>query len=91
MYIIQPLLYCICILFIRICLFLFSSKYKSYGSCAVAMHFVWFSHHKFPNPIEFACDEGGVQRRVVRNPSHIEYHTKCIFCHIFHDDSCYIY
>ena len=26
-------------------------------------------------------DEGGIRRRVVRNPSHMENNTKCIFSH----------
>ena len=31
-----------------------------------------------------ACDSGGIRRWVVRNPSHMENHTKCIFSHILH-------
>ena len=40
-----------------------------------------FSLHKSPNLARFACDEGGILRRVVRNPSHMENHTKYIFSH----------
>ena len=36
------------------------------------------SHHKPPNPNRVTCDEGGIQRRLVRNPSHIENHSKYI-------------
>ena len=37
-----------------------------------------FSHHESPNPARVACDEGGIRRQVVRNPSRMENHTKCI-------------
>ena len=47
-----------------------------------------FSHHESPNPVrippESRSDEGGIRRRVVRNPSHMENHTKCIFSHTLH-------
>ena len=42
-----------------------------------------FSHHESPNPAESRSDEGGILRRVVRNPSHKENHTKCIFSHTY--------
>ena len=35
-------------------------------------------------PPESRSDEGGIRRRVVRNPSHMENHTKCIFSHTLH-------
>ena len=35
-------------------------------------------------PPESLRDEGGIRRRVVRNPSHMENHTKCIFSHTLH-------
>ena len=43
-----------------------------------------FSHHKSSNPARVACDESGIRREVVRNPSHMENHTKCIFSHTLH-------
>ena len=43
-----------------------------------------FSHHEYPNPTRVACDEGEIRRQVVRNPSHMENHTKCIFSHTLH-------
>ena len=43
-----------------------------------------FSHHESPIPARVACDDRGILRRVVRNPSHMENHTKCIFSHILH-------
>ena len=52
------------------------------------MHFVWFpcemafSHHKSQSYTRVPCDEGGILRQVVRIPSRMENHTKCIFLHI---------
>ena len=43
-----------------------------------------FSRHKSLNPTWIACDEGGIRRRVVRNSSRMENHTKCIFPHTLH-------
>ena len=34
-----------------------------------------FSHHESRNPTRVACDECGILRQVVRNPSHMEKHT----------------
>ena len=31
-----------------------------------------FAHHESPNPTRVVCDEGGIRRQVVRNPSHME-------------------
>ena len=39
-----------------------------------------FSYHKSTN----LTREVGIRRRVVRNPYHMENHTKCIFSHILH-------
>ena len=51
------------------------------------MHFVWFSMwHGFFSPRVSESRptyESGIWRRVVRNPSHMENHTKCIFSHTF--------
>ena len=51
------------------------------------MHFVWFSMWDgFVSPQVYEChsnlwDSSGIWRRVVRNPSRMENHTKCIFSH----------
>ena len=42
-----------------------------------------FSHHKSPNPTRVAREEGGIRRRMVRNPSHMEDHTKLNFLAYF--------
>ena len=42
------------------------------------------SHHESPNPTRVAYNEGGIRRQVVRNPSHMGNHTKCIFSHTLH-------
>ena len=57
------------------------------------MHFVWFSmwdgffsprvHSTALVPPESRSDEGGIRWRVVRNSSHMEHHTKCIFSHTY--------
>ena len=47
------------------------------------MHVVWFSMWDgFFSP-RVASDSGGIRRRVVRNPSHMENHTKYIFSHTY--------
>ena len=38
-----------------------------------------FSHHKSLTSQRVVCDEGGIRRQVVRNPSHMKNHKKCIF------------
>ena len=42
-----------------------------------------FSHHESPNPTGVACNEGQILRLVVRNPSRMKIHKKCIFSHTF--------
>ena len=38
-----------------------------------------FSHYDSQNPVRIAFDEGGILRRAVRNPSHMENHAQCIY------------
>ena len=43
-----------------------------------------FFQHESPNPTRVTCDEGRNRRQVVRNPSHMEYHIKCILSYTLH-------
>ena len=55
-----------------------------YAFCMV-FHVRWiFLTTSLRIPPESLSDEGGIRRRVVRNPSHMENHTKCIFSHTLH-------
>ena len=55
-----------------------------YAFCMV-FHVRWiFLTTSLRIPPESRSDEGGIRRRVVRNPSHMENHTKCIFSHTLH-------
>ena len=57
---------------------------RGYAFCMV-FHVRWiFLTTSLPIPPESRSDEGGIRRRVVRNPSHMENHTKCIFSHTLH-------
>ena len=48
------------------------------------LHEMDFTHLPSQNPTRVACDEDGIWRPVVRNPSHMKNHTKCIFSHTLH-------
>ena len=55
-----------------------------YAFCMV-FHARWiFLTTSLRIPPESRSDEGGIRRRVVRNPSHMENHAKCIFSHTLH-------
>ena len=56
---------------------------RSYAFCMV-FHARWiFLTTSLPNPTQVTCDEGGIRRRVVRNPSRMENYTKFIFSHAY--------
>ena len=46
------------------------------------------SHLKSLKPLESNFDESGIRRRVVRIPSHMENHIKCILLHTVHFKAC---
>ena len=57
---------------------------RGYAFCMV-FHVKWiFLTTSLRISPESRSDEGGIRRRVVRNPSHMENHIKCIFSHTLH-------
>ena len=64
----------------------FTKLPKWYTLCTV-FHVKWIfltTNLRIPPRV----DEGGIRRRVVRNPSRMENHTKCIFSHNLHFKAC---